>query len=207
MDSGKFGPPMSSSGSGDDAFGYFGGPPAALSPAGPVAYPYAAQPPAPAPASNLKARRVALGVGLVLVVVVAFFGWGVYQRSRPITMPASFAGQDQNLTPAAQATNASIESTLKSESPGIQLSSQIYGTGSSSVILGAARANDNATRDLTEPGLGPITQVGEDQCAAATSGRFSMCLRASSNLTVVVLQIGGTNQSAAALVDQAWGLF
>ena len=236
MDSGRFGPPTGSSASGDDPFGYFGGTPspgiAASQPAsaftgqaappgssgagpvtqfgGPVAHqapPGYAPPAAPATPGRRAIPKSVLGIAVVLVVGAGFFGWNAYERSRPITMPATFAGQPVNAVPSAQAAMRNVMASLQSRNPGVQMNEQIYGSGTSEVVVAAVRANDTVSTDLTSPNLQPTTVIGSNTCAKAVSGPTSICVRSQSSLTVVVLALSASPESTSGLLDRAWSQF
>jgi hypothetical protein len=238
MDHGKFGPPIGSSSSSDDRFGYFGGAPgpalpAATNPFGGSAAPsgnavagaptnpfdgsYAVEPAyglmpsyAPPPTSAPTRRRIPKVVAVLAVLVVlggGFYGWNLYQRMRPLDMPLQFAGQQVNTSPAVQSITDSILSTMHAKNPGLKMDARIYGTGTTAVVLLAARAGEDVSSDLVSNDMLPPTQVGDATCAMERTGTTSICLRTSSNLTVAVLTFTGGTTTTGALVDQAWGLF
>ena len=178
---------------------------------GPVAYPGTAAAYAPPLAPGSSGKRAipksVLSLVAVLAVGAGFFGWNAYERSRPITMPASFAGLPVNTDPSAQAAMRNVMTSLQAKNPGVQMNEQIYGSGASEVVVAAVRANDTVSSDLTSPSLQPTTVIGSNTCAKAVSGPTSICVRSQSSLTVVVLAIGGTPDLTSALLDQAWTQF
>jgi hypothetical protein len=234
MDSGRFGPPVDSNRSGDDSFGYFGGGAAASAPApaqqafgtpvqsppaydggmqapspfgGPAGPPaYATYAPPPAPTRSRRGVFVAVAV-VVAVLVGGFLAWGAYQRSRPVVLPTTFAGVPQNVSPAAVTSRDSILTAMKARNQGIQMDAGIYGTGTDTVVLAAARGHEDVSADLQGAGLKPATQIGADTCAQSVDGSSVSCVRSGSGLTVVVVAFGRTPEATAALVDQAWPLF
>ena len=221
---GKFGP-VGASSAGGDGFDYFGGTPtpgagAPSAPSAPSQFggvaptaapfgppsTYASQTPTPA----RKKRGVPkLAVVLIVLVVAAvgYFGWNGMQRSRPITMPATFHGLAVDAEPAAR--NA-IESTLASmqmQNKGIAMNGQIYGKGTDAVLVVAARGRENVQDDLTRSDLQAPVVVGTSTCGQAKRGSYSVCVRSEPYLTVVVVMLTGKPSETAALVDQAWTMF
>jgi hypothetical protein len=180
---------------------------------GPAAYPapVAAEPAYAAPlepsASRKRIPRSLIGLVGLLVVGAGFFGWNAYERSRPITMPATFAGQPVNSDPAAQTAMRTVMASLQAKNPGVPMNEQIYGSGTSEMVLAAVRANDAVSTDLTSPDLQPTVVIGSNTCAKSVSGPTSICIRSQSSLTVVVLALTGTPASTSGLLDQAWSQF
>ena len=234
MDHGKFGPPIGSSSSSDDRFGYFGGAPGpalpaatnqfggsaapsgnavAGAPTNPFDGSYAVQPaygtaPAYASPSTAATRRrvpkAAAGLAVLVVIGAGFYGWNVYQRSRPIVLPSSLAGQPVNTDPAAQAAAQSMVTSMHNKNPGVATDAKIYGTGSTGFVLLAARASENVSSDLVGGNMGPTSQIDGSTCAQALTGTISACVRTSANLTVAVLTLSGPPTTTASLLAQAW---
>jgi len=191
--------------SGHGPVSQFGGP--VDYPAPPGAASAYAPPVAPASSGKKAIPKAVMSLVALLVVGAGVFGWNVYERSRPITMPATFAGLPVNTNPTAQAAMHNVMSSLQSKNPGVQMNEQIYGSGTSEVVVAAVRANDAVSSDLTSPSLQPTTMIGSNTCAKAVSGPTSICVRSQASLTVVVLAVGGTPESTSALLDQAWSQF
>jgi len=235
MDHGKFGPPIGSSSSSDDRFGYFGdapGPalPAATKQFGGSAAPsgnavagaptnpfdgsYAVQPaygtvPAyvaapPAPPTRRGLPKAAAALAALVVIGASIYGWNVYQRSRPISLPSSLAGRAVNTDPAAQAAAQSMVAAMHNKNPGVATDAKIYGTGPTAFVLLAARASENVSADLVGGNMGPTTQIDGSTCAQALTGTISACVRTSAGLTVAVLTLSGPPTTTASLLDQAW---
>ncbi len=207
MDNGRFGPPIGSSSSEGDRFGYFGGTPEPGAATGqPGASPFGAPPRVPRARRPLKKRVIVL-VLLLSIVVVGYFAGTGYLRTRPVTMPSTFAGLGVDTEPAAQSAVSTLVASLKAKNPGVQMNGQIYGAGPQAVILAAARAPDNAAADLTGSDLQPAVVLGANTCAQAVGHASSICMRSDANLTVVVLALGGSPVSTSQLLDQAWTQF
>ncbi len=188
----------------------FGGPPPGQfgGPTDTMVQPYAGQPPQGRSGRSTTSRWIGGVLAAVVVIGGGFFGWNVYQRSRPVTLPATFGGQPLDIEPAAQTVDQSMLASMRTGNPGIKMDAKIYGTGTlrDGIILGVARGHDDLSNDLHGQGLGTPFVLGNNTCAQATTGvPYTLCIRTSANLTVVVATLSGAATQTSALVDQAWG--
>ncbi len=192
----------------------FGAPPQSQF-GGPAAYPDQLAPsPYAGPTQTGRSGRTStsrwIGAVLAALVVIGggYFGWNAVQRNRAVTLPATFGGLPEDTEASAQTADQSILASMKAGNPGIKASAMIYGNLKNGIILGVARGHDDLSNDLHGDGLGTPFTIGNSLCAQ-TSGSvaYTLCVRTSTNLTVVVAALSGTPVQTSALVDQAWGLF
>jgi hypothetical protein len=203
----RFGGPSTASGQfGGPPQSQFGGP--AAYPDQPVAYPYAGPTPTGSSGRSSTSRWVAAVVAAVVVIGGGYFGWNAVQRNRPVTLPATFGGLPVDTEQTAQEADQSMLTSMRAGNQGIKMDAKIYGTLKDGIILGVARGHDDLSNDLHGDGLGTPFTIGNSLCAQASTGvAYTLCVRTSTNLTVVVATLSGAPEQTAALVDQAWGLF
>jgi hypothetical protein len=156
----------------------------------------------PPPAKKSALPKVLAVVGILALVVVAFVGWGIYQRNRPIELPSTLAGLSMNTSPDVQQAVQSMTEGLSKENPGIATTAAVYGKAPKVVIVGAGRGQENVDADLQANAPGTVSNVGASKCSTVNGG--AMCIRSEPGLTVVVLEVGGTPATAAGLVDLLW---
>lgn len=230
MTDARFEPSQGATGPGDERFGYFSAPAATTSapavpqygapPPGPAGFGTAPESPfgghtaygqptayAPTPSRRRRGPTVALVIVALVLIVGGYGGWRAYERSRPVSLPGTFAGQPANVTPAAQTVKQTIVDTMRSDNPNIQLDAQIYGSTDAPVILGVARATEDISKDLRGADMAAASPVGDASCASATNRSYVICVRTAPDLTVIVLVVGGTPSGTATLVDAAWRQF
>jgi hypothetical protein len=227
MDNGRFGPPIGSSASGDDQFGYFGGtaapamPPAlgqfGSAPAGPSADRIASEPQSPfggtatiqgSPAASYPSasRRSApwpvIAVAAVLVAALAGGGWWWLHRDA-IVLPDHLGALSRNT--AFDTGAVSGQMTFQTGNGDIKEALAGYGPSPVGTFLMVARGPGMADairqRDQNVSGL---VQVGSAKCFAAKG--IALCSRTEGDLAVVVETVGEapTAEETAALVQVAW---
>ena len=227
MESGQFGPPVGSSSSDGDQFGYFG-----ATPAPPMAAPVtqfggtmaaspdqqAGAPPSPfggpttyAPSSfasgqgaPVRGRRGWLVPVLAVVFVLAVAGgsWWWLHRD-PILLPDHLGALTRNTTFApdailGQMTLQTAYGTVREEMAG-------YGPSPVSTILVVARGNGLSDAiKANRIGTAGLEQVGPAKCYAAKA--IALCSRAEGDLSVLIETTGtsATTEAAALLLQEAW---
>jgi len=250
--------------SGNDPFGYFGGPPAGTSgpstfggaiPPGPGTgvnaaqnpepTPYTAAPPAQTPfgtvpptgatpfgaapfgqpfqqpAATTASRGLSRSalftvVAAVLVVVLGYGGWTLYQRhSQGLNVPITLAGMARDTEPATVNAERQLQTQLSQiKSDGVTKTAvQAYGSSAlrhvSVLIL--ARANQTIDAPSLQAGLfsqamwGTPAASGSSTCATSADHLFALCYRVDGNLMVIAMDVESTASpaAAAAMVDEA----
>jgi hypothetical protein len=190
----------------------FGGPTSPFGgPAGPtdvMARPYAAQPEPGRTGRSSTSRWIGAVLAGLVVIGGGYFVWNAIQRNRAVTLPTSFGGLPVDTEPSAQTTDQSMLASMRAGNPGIKMDAKIYGTSKDAIILGVARGHDDLSKDLQGQGLGTPFTLGNNLCAQTTTGvAYTLCVRTSTNLTVVVATLSGAPAQTSALVDQAWSQF
>ena len=226
MESGRFGPPIGSSASGDDRFGYFGGSPtpgSAMGQPAPSQFggpgPSAANPthgapqspfggPAPIAASSSGAlapvaprRRTWLSLILAAVLVAALAGGGWWWLHRDaIVLPDHLGALALNSD--VQAATGQLDVQTKSGNVTSRLAA--YGTPALTGLVVSRGAGVSSGLNAV-----PLTQAGLEHYGPVTcdshSG-FILCLRAEGDLAVVVQTSTSvaTESQTADFVQQAW---
>jgi hypothetical protein len=156
----------------------------------------------PPPAKKSALPKVLGVVGVLALLVVAFFGWNVYQHNRPIELPSTLAGLSMNTSPEVEQAVKSMEQGLSKDNPGIATTAAVYGKAPKVVVVGAGRGQEDVDADLRDNAPGAVTNVGASKCSSVNGG--AMCIRSEPGMTVVVLEVGGTPATAAGLVDLLW---
>jgi hypothetical protein len=192
MDSGKFGPPMSSSGSGDDAFGYFGGTAPTTSYGTPVD-----QPP-----SRSRPRWLPVTAAAVVVALVGGGAWYLTHRDA-LVLPDHLGALQLTSTPAGANTG---QVNIQTNQGNLKSVVGAYGPVPAKTALVVARGDTVSNGLAGQAALnGPeVTHYGPVSCAQETG--LIICIRIEADLAVIVQTgtPGVTEPQAADFVQQAW---
>lgn len=225
MESGRFGPPIGSSASGDDRFGYFGGSPSPGSAMGqPAVSPFggpapAANPTQGAPQSSFGGpssttsytgsafvppapkRRVWLPLVIAALLVAALAGGGWWWMHRgAIVIPdhlGSLALSSDLHMPNGQ---------LSAQTPSGAVTSKLaaYGTPARTGLVVSRGPGVSANLGAFSSGTAGLSHFGPVTCASGAG--LVICMRAEGDLLVVVQTSSSvaTQAQAADFVQQAW---
>lgn len=174
------------------------------------------QQPAPAPSRGLNRSGLFIAVAAVLVIVVGFGGWTLYQRyTQGLNVPVSLAGMARDTEPASVTSMQQLRTQLSNIPNDGVTKVEVQAYGSSVVrhiaVLVLARADQTINIPSVQAGLysravwTPPAPVGSSTCATSSNGVIAMCFKVDGNLMTVVLDggLGATPAAAAAMVDEA----
>jgi hypothetical protein len=200
-----------------EPFGYFSAPRSTTASSTPGSV---GAPPAPAPQPKARPRRgggrpaQVLGLALVLLVVVAagLFGKHVWDRLRPVQLPAAVDGMPLDTDPSATRWADLTRGDITGSHPGLSFDVQVYGRGADRMVLvGAARSGVDTYEAMS--GLDPrfeshVQTVGADTCTSSPSDHATICGRSEGELQLAVLVMTTkglpTGPETAAILDEVW---
>jgi hypothetical protein len=143
---------------------------------------------------------------VVLLVVLGIFGFGRLDMlagflAGDLEVPPTLGGLQRVTDPGVVAEAEKEAARLERKNSGDAIAAS-YSDGATSHLLVAQRVRIDIDEEFKDAGAGGLGQsVGESTCAAVIG--FTMCLRTSRALSVMVLS-SGTPQQAAAAIDEAW---
>jgi len=185
----------------------FGAPPSTVGPS-PFGGPGYGEGPM-APPARSKAKPIILGVVVLLLIIGGWFGYRVYQHSRPVTLPATLGGLPVSTLPSIQSAVDSAQKQMQQQNPGTQLQFKAYGSDATRILIAAAaRGRTNVDQDIRTFGnnIGATSQVGNSTCATSAADHVTVCESSDSDLTVLVASVtrdpAASEASVAALVDE-----
>ena len=186
----------------------FGAAPGPQAPFGTAVPTYA---PPPTGSAGSKAKPIVIAVVVLAVLGAGWFGYHVYQRSRPVQLPATVAGMPVTTEPAVANAVDSAQKELQDENPGMQLQVKAYGSATTRIVFAAAgRGRTNVDRDFDAFGndIGATSQVGQDTCAQSPANHIAVCERSDGDLTVMVADVerakAPSEADVAAMLDEIW---
>ena len=166
---------------------------------------------APPPRSaRSKAKPIVIAVVVLAVLGAGWFGYHVYQRSRPVQLPATVAGLPVTTEPTVANAVDSAQKELQDENPGMQLQVKAYGSATTRIVFAAAgRGRTNVDRDFNAFGNDIGATAGrQDTCAQAPANHIAVCERSDGDLTVMVADVerakAPSQADVAAMLDEIW---